>query len=56
MTDLLRSLTLSELVEQYLNKEIPLDEFVTHHYKLNEINDAFQCLRDGKCIRAVVHF
>lgn len=36
--------------------EIPLDSFITHNLSLNEINDAFTLLHEGKSIRTIVHF
>lgn len=45
-----------KLVDEYLNKKLPLDEFVTHNVLLKEINEAFHLMHAGKSIRAVVHF
>ncbi|KAJ0178049.1 hypothetical protein K1T71_005872 [Dendrolimus kikuchii] len=45
-----------KLVDEYLNKKLPLDEFVTHNVPLKEINEAFHLMHAGKSIRAVVHF
>jgi S-(hydroxymethyl)glutathione dehydrogenase/alcohol dehydrogenase len=44
------------LVEQYMKKELKVDEFITHHFKLEEINEAFHAMHAGDCIRAIVHF
>jgi S-(hydroxymethyl)glutathione dehydrogenase/alcohol dehydrogenase len=44
-----------ELVEKYLKKEIKVDEYITHNLKLSEINDAFDLLHSGKCLRCVLH-
>eukprot|EP00897_Mesotaenium_endlicherianum_P002378 jgi/Mesen1/2168/ME000152S01258 len=44
-----------ELVEKYLNKEVKVDEYITHNYPLAQINDAFDLLHEGKCLRAVIH-
>ncbi|MCO5558591.1 hypothetical protein L7F22_012176 [Adiantum nelumboides] len=44
-----------KLVEAYMNKEIKLDEYVTHNFKLDDINRAFELLEEGKCLRAVIH-
>lgn len=44
------------MVEQYLNGEIPLKTFITHTMSLEEINDAFDLMHEGKSIRSVVHF
>ena len=35
------------LVEEYLRGELMVDEFVTHELKLEDINKAFDFLRDG---------
>lgn len=39
---------LPKLVDKYLNKEIKIDEFVTNTFKLDEINLAFDLMRQGK--------
>ncbi|KAJ7555896.1 hypothetical protein O6H91_05G059900 [Diphasiastrum complanatum] len=44
-----------KLVEDYMNKEIKVDEYITHNFKLDEINKAFGLLEAGKCLRAVIH-
>jgi S-(hydroxymethyl)glutathione dehydrogenase / alcohol dehydrogenase len=41
------------LVEDYLNGTLKVDEFVTHRKTLGEINDAFETMKSGDCIRAV---
>ncbi|KAF8036007.1 hypothetical protein BT93_C1895 [Corymbia citriodora subsp. variegata] len=43
------------LVDKYLNKEIRVDEFVTHNLQLEDINKAFELMREGKCLRCVLH-
>jgi len=43
-------------VEQYLNKELKVDEFVTHTMPLDKINDAFDLMHAGKSIRSVIIF
>ncbi|XP_010493867.1 PREDICTED: alcohol dehydrogenase-like 7 [Camelina sativa] len=42
------------LLKRYLNNELELDKFVTHEMKFEDINDAFQLLVEGKCIRCVL--
>ncbi|KFK32944.1 hypothetical protein AALP_AA6G309700 [Arabis alpina] len=42
------------LLKRYLSNELELDKFVTHEKKFEEINDAFQLLLEGKCIRCVL--
>ncbi|PCK09546.1 MAG: S-(hydroxymethyl)glutathione dehydrogenase/class III alcohol dehydrogenase [Alteromonadaceae bacterium] len=47
---------LPDYVERYLNGDFPLDDFVTHELKLEEINKAFELMHSGKSIRSVVTF
>lgn len=35
---------------------IELEPFVTHTMTLNEINDAFELMHEGKSIRTVIHY
>ncbi|CAH8278449.1 unnamed protein product [Arabidopsis lyrata] len=42
------------LVEKYLNKEIKVDEYITHNLTLGEINKAFDLLHEGSCLRCVL--
>ncbi|RDV24008.1 S-(hydroxymethyl)glutathione dehydrogenase/class III alcohol dehydrogenase [Alteromonas aestuariivivens] len=44
------------IVEQYLNGEIPLNDFITHTMPLEDINQAFELMHQGKSIRSVIHF
>jgi S-(hydroxymethyl)glutathione dehydrogenase/alcohol dehydrogenase len=44
------------MVEQYMNGEIKVDEFITHTMPLEDINEAFDLMHEGKSIRSVVHF
>ncbi|WP_334019943.1 S-(hydroxymethyl)glutathione dehydrogenase/class III alcohol dehydrogenase [Alteromonas sp. S015] len=43
------------IVEQYLNGDFGLQEFITHTMGLNEINEAFDLMHKGESIRSVVH-
>jgi S-(hydroxymethyl)glutathione dehydrogenase/alcohol dehydrogenase len=43
-------------VESYQNGDIPLDSFITHTMKLDDINQAFELMHRGESIRSVVHF
>lgn len=45
-----------KLVDEYLNKKMMLDEFVTHNMPFEKINEAFDLMRSGKSIRSVVNF
>ncbi|WP_296202200.1 S-(hydroxymethyl)glutathione dehydrogenase/class III alcohol dehydrogenase [Psychrobacter sp. UBA3962] len=43
-------------VERYLAGEIPLQDFITHTMPLEDINEAFDLMHEGKSIRSVIHF
>lgn len=45
-----------KLVDSYMNKSLKLDEFVTHNFKLDQVNNAFEAMHSGKCLRAIIHF
>ncbi|SDW55236.1 S-(hydroxymethyl)glutathione dehydrogenase/class III alcohol dehydrogenase [Marinobacter mobilis] len=47
---------LPDYVERYLAGEFRLDDFITHTMGLEDINDAFDLMHEGKSIRSVVHF
>ncbi|GAU27547.1 hypothetical protein TSUD_29800 [Trifolium subterraneum] len=42
------------LVNKYLNKEIKVDEYITHSLTLPEINSAFDLMHEGGCLRCVL--
>ncbi|KAJ4965117.1 hypothetical protein NE237_016966 [Protea cynaroides] len=42
------------LIKSYLDKELPLDEFVTHEVHFEDINKTFDLLLSGKSIRCVI--
>ena len=44
------------MVDQYMNGDIKVDEFITHTMPLEDINSAFDLMHEGKSIRSVVHF
>nr|WP_321824766.1 S-(hydroxymethyl)glutathione dehydrogenase/class III alcohol dehydrogenase [Alteromonas macleodii] len=43
------------IVEQYLNGDFGLQEFITHTMSLGDINNAFDLMHKGESIRSVVH-
>ena len=45
-----------ELADMYLEGSYHIDKLVTHNFKLDQINEAFQTLKDGKCIRSLIVF
>lgn len=44
------------IVQQYLNGEFGLQEFITHTMELEAINDAFDLMHKGESIRSVIRF
>ncbi|XP_027181307.1 alcohol dehydrogenase class-3-like [Coffea eugenioides] len=44
------------LLEKCANKEIPLDELITHEVTLDEINRGFEYLKHPDCVKVVVKF
>lgn len=45
---------MNSLVADYKNGSLKVDEFITHRKVLGEINNAFETMKQGDCIRAVV--
>ncbi|XP_011210293.1 alcohol dehydrogenase class-3 [Bactrocera dorsalis] len=43
-----------KLVQEYLSKELLVDEFITHTMDLEAINEAFDLMHSGKSIRSIV--
>ncbi|KAL0923490.1 hypothetical protein M5K25_007549 [Dendrobium thyrsiflorum] len=46
---------LPSLVQKYMDKEIHLEDFVTHDIIFDNINEAFNLMKEGKCLRCVIH-
>merc|ERR1711879_149477 len=44
------------LVDRYLKGELKVDEYITFTYPLDEINEAFHVMHEGKSIRSVILF
>lgn len=36
------------MVKAYLDKKVMLDEFITHHMDLEQVNDAIELMKHGK--------
>ena len=45
-----------KLVDMYMNKTLDVDSYVTHHFKLADINEAFHVMHAGESIRSIVYF
>ena len=43
-------------VDWYLNGTLKLDELISHRFRLDEINAAFQALEKGEVSRAILQF
>jgi len=43
-----------KLVDRYLNGEFKVDEYITHTLAFDHINEAFDLLRKGQCLRCVM--
>lgn len=46
---------LPKVVEMCINKEVQLDEFITHTLPFDQINEAFTLMLEGKSLRCVMH-
>ncbi|XP_047441764.1 alcohol dehydrogenase class-3-like [Mugil cephalus] len=46
--------SIAQLVDDYMNNKLRLDEFITHNLQLDQINQAFDLLKSGKSIRTVI--
>ncbi|CAG90259.1 DEHA2G05808p [Debaryomyces hansenii CBS767] len=46
---------LPDIVENYMNGGLKVDEFITHRHELENINTAFDDMHAGDCIRAVIN-
>ena len=47
---------LPSYVQRYMQGEFKLDDFITHTMPLEQINEAFDLMHEGKSIRTVIHF
>jgi len=47
---------LPDYVQRYMNGEYSLDTFITHTMGLENINEAFDLMHEGKSIRSVIHY
>ncbi|MCJ1311752.1 S-(hydroxymethyl)glutathione dehydrogenase [Agyrium rufum] len=46
---------LPDLVDDYLTGKLKVDEFISHRRSLAQINEAFDIMKSGDCIRCVVN-
>lgn len=45
-----------KLVTSYMNKELMVDDFITHTMPIEKINEAFTLMHEGKSLRSIVNF
>jgi S-(hydroxymethyl)glutathione dehydrogenase/alcohol dehydrogenase len=45
-----------KIVDWYMERKINIDDLITHRLKLEDINQGFELMREGKSIRSVVVF
>ncbi|XP_010785096.1 alcohol dehydrogenase 1-like, partial [Notothenia coriiceps] len=45
----------AKMVEAYMDKKLKVDEFITHNMTLDQVNDAIELMKHGKCIRTVLN-
>ncbi|KAL4357344.1 hypothetical protein AHAS_Ahas09G0177300 [Arachis hypogaea] len=43
------------LVEKYVNKDIQIDDYITHNLPFDDINNAFDLMKEEKCLHCVIH-
>ncbi|XP_066603611.1 alcohol dehydrogenase class-3 [Prorops nasuta] len=48
--------SIPKLIEDYSNKKLMLDEFITHTMPFDQINKGFDLLHSGNCLRAVLKY
>ncbi|XP_068574050.1 alcohol dehydrogenase 1-like [Cebidichthys violaceus] len=44
-----------QMVKAYLDKKVKVDEFITHNMTLDQVNEAIELMKHGKCIRTVLN-
>lgn len=49
-------LQVPDLVDMYMKGETKLDDYITHRLPFDQINEAFELLHSGQCLRTVLTF
>jgi len=47
---------LNGMVQEYMSGKLIIDDYITHSFKLHDINKAFDLMKQGKSIRSVIFF
>lgn len=45
-----------DIDEDYLKGSLKIDEYVTHTFPLDQINEAFEVMHRGESIRSIIEF
>src|SRR5699024_8720398 len=45
-----------KIVDWYMEGKINIDDLITHHLKLEDINEGFEMMKSGESIRSVVMY
>ena len=45
-----------KIVDWYMDGKINIDDLITHHLRLDQINEGFDMMQRGESIRSVVMF
>jgi S-(hydroxymethyl)glutathione dehydrogenase/alcohol dehydrogenase len=43
-----------KIVDWYMENQINIDDLITHHLRLDQINEGFELMKKGESIRSVV--
>ncbi|XP_032404144.1 alcohol dehydrogenase 1-like isoform X2 [Xiphophorus hellerii] len=44
----------AQMVRAYLDRKLMVDEFITHNLRLDQVNEAVELMKNGRCVRAVL--
>jgi S-(hydroxymethyl)glutathione dehydrogenase/alcohol dehydrogenase len=47
---------MTNLVELYMNGKLQLDDWISNHIKIEEINEGFTAMKEGRVVRSVIDF
>ena len=47
---------MTNLVELYMSGRLQLDDWISNHIKIEEINEGFKAMKEGKVVRSVIDF
>jgi S-(hydroxymethyl)glutathione dehydrogenase / alcohol dehydrogenase len=47
---------MTNLVELYMSGKLQLDDWISNHIKIEEINEGFTAMKEGRVVRSVIDF